>query len=526
MLLRAPLRNHYISYLWPHIAQKHGIKLDGSKLPLLTSEAFSKAKRTSDRLALAYAAVQEEKQVSFVPKAIQDILKKDNFSNSGDYLVLGLLMHTQKDGAYTLSSTEASMFQFQLYTILLNNIYSPAELCLILPIFKRSDIKLEYQGLRKELYDRLHQLVKQSSFDSITLSCIVNLAVILNKDPILILKDDSKHILSILNETNYSKMSIQASIKVMSLGVTRGLTITKGSNINLKRLENGEMKHLSLREVVGVLYYYKRTNLSKDSAIIKYAQELLPIKSVDSIQDAIDIIQCYSYMADMGVVDDLFYEKLVQVVNGLPLIPQLDKALVCQKVMSVLSPSSTLSEVGSSDKCINLLTYTLLSYRFLKTNLLPSPDQNKLAHLCRLVRRHLPKNEIELKVYQEFLKNYLNSDQISFAYILPHMSSPNLVFGHLSGNSLYIPSYLLENSGHVKPVPEIGEWFVIMGTNSSKSIDEGQISNVDELLFGKRLIKKNQLTALGYKIIVVSSNDLIIHQDRISETILRWSFET
>ncbi|CAB4060514.1 unnamed protein product [Lepeophtheirus salmonis] len=299
-------------------------------------------------------------------------------------------------------------------------------------------------------------------------------------------------------------MSIQASIKVMSLGVTRGLTITKGSNINLKRLENGEMKHLSLREVVGVLYYYKRTNLSKDSAIIKYAQELLPIKSVDSIQDAIDIIQCYSYMADMGVVDDLFYEKLVQVVNGLPLIPQLDKALVCQKVMSVLSPSSTLSEVGSSDKCINLLTYTLLSYRFLKTNLLPSPDQNKLAHLCRLVRRHLPKNEIELKVYQD----------------------PNLVFGHLSGNSLYIPSYLLENSGHVKPVPEIGEWFVIMGTNSSKSIDEGQISNVDELLFGKRLIKKNQLTALGYKIIVVSSNDLIIHQDRISETILRWSFET
>ncbi|CAB4060515.1 unnamed protein product [Lepeophtheirus salmonis] len=149
MLLRAPLRNHYISYLWPHIAQKHGIKLDGSKLPLLTSEAFSKAKRTSDRLALAYAAVQEEKT---------------------NYLVLGLLMHTQKDGAYTLSSTEASMFQFQLYTILLNNIYSPAELCLILPIFKRSDIKLEYQGLRKELYDRLHQLVKQSSFDSITLS--------------------------------------------------------------------------------------------------------------------------------------------------------------------------------------------------------------------------------------------------------------------------------------------------------------------------------------------------------------------
>eukprot|EP00096_Caligus_rogercresseyi_P012548 TRINITY_DN5297_c0_g1_i2.p1 TRINITY_DN5297_c0_g1~~TRINITY_DN5297_c0_g1_i2.p1 ORF type:complete len:237 (-),score=32.89 TRINITY_DN5297_c0_g1_i2:236-913(-) len=225
----------------------------------------------------------------------------------------------------------------------------------------------------------------------------------------------------------------------------------------------------------------------------------------------------------MGIYDEELYERLTNIINGVE-----SSKHICKKVYSALccSSSGVFNADAESPRLIHLLLYIIMSYRFANPSLCPRPETDKLLWLSSQLKRHPPSNAIECKLHRELLNTYLSNEQVCFSHLLPHFKAPCLLFGHLAGNPLSVPDYLLSDSGSVKPAPELGSWSVVIGLESPDGVNEDGISDLDEILSSRDSIRRRQLEFLGYKVIVVTSRDLILHGNRIAEKIIRWSFDT
>ena len=381
-------------------------------------------------------------------------------------------------------------------------------------------------------------------------------------------------------------METRAATKIMIFGSSKGGLHNKEVTAKvIERLMLGKhIRHLSLRDMVSFLKFLGQVKEFGTSGTAMaghtttdIAKVLLnEIKAVAQesedqlyrLEDIMFILQSWLYLSAFDQFDLDNLRKVMTSINEMPKeyfencdITELEEqnislgqhiAEACYRALFPISYSAYLSQEHSSrekiqpndyanfTRLISALDRTMSIY--IENNLFKEMKLDELR-IKRLVSLNLSKFPVVLyektqlpatitvsrrqkllhAVHKGLLEALESERYLKIVHILPHFQEPDIVFGHIAGNMISIPSSFSEVPIYdVKPAPEFGEWTVIsIDAPSTTARDLGTLAKTTEFAPKHANPERHrQLIRLGYQIYPLTPKD---QKDLIRGGDVKWA---
>jgi len=322
-------------------------------------------------------------------------------------------------------------------------------------------------------------------------------------------------------------LSLPTAIKTMGFGISMGVYDEGLTNRVLDRVVDN-FSNISTKDVLNICAFLSKTEIGDDAFLNALVKRVCRLEDKSrTFSDLLDVLKAASYLGHRNVYDQEFVNKVALSVNELDraqlttdltsighnIALNIFKSLYPQSFSNLSMESETEVILAEASTFARIPVFLCESFRILRPNLKTSAEIevfhshaiSALLHSALPIEIYSPhlkinklKNRWRLYVncYRGMVKVLGSEHYVGAVRILPHFPEPDIVFGHIGGNQLTVPSYMSDtNFRGPRPAPA-GEWIaLVMATRKTL----GQ----DDKMTGIEASKMRQLEELGYKPVVV-----------------------
>ena len=348
----------------------------------------------------------------------------------------------------------------------MNNLLTQEEICAICLGLKRiKDFKVTNSYLRIALYKQF-KIFKAKS-EPLDDFFIVTLMTTLSKGN-MVFNDKNDLVVEMLDamEFQLDHLKLDTAVKLLTFPLTLGFSSSKIEQHVFQRVRENEK--LEPWDMVQLCSYMSR-HTSEEIPI----QEILrcldeKLDQLRDIDDLLDMLSCYNYLAHKSVYSDKFNRIIFQEINSIPSamfsngrdVGALAKVIASKllKRLNIPSDESRGTPLARNDhKTTSILTRIpafLSSCWGLEvgpgggSSSLPLLEPSKSHFMCRVQHKDLPmqifvpqmetgsldKRSKQIVNCHRALSRFMGTEQyVGVSRILPHFTEPDLVFGNIGG---------------------------------------------------------------------------------------------